>query len=105
MIQSLVGRTSDEELQARFEEKLSSLKHTTFGLYEVLSEMQKQVSTNPMDKVVGMTYPLVSMSIPAYYEEQSEEDAWIALVNAMGHDSQGNLLFMYPEPGNGNRFW
>ncbi|KAK0438814.1 hypothetical protein EV421DRAFT_2021134 [Armillaria borealis] len=99
------GDTGDVELQAKFEEKLTSLQHTTLGLYEVLSEMQKRVSTNPMDKVAGMTYPLGSMSIPAYYEEQSEEDAWIALVNATGRESQGNLLFMYPEPGNGNRFW
>ncbi|PBK58629.1 hypothetical protein ARMSODRAFT_983682 [Armillaria solidipes] len=41
----------------------------------------------------------------AYYETQSEEDAWTALVNVMGPVFRAHLLFLYPSPGNGNKVW
>ena len=42
---------------------------------DALSEMQKRVSANPVDRIVGLAYLLSATQIPAYYEEQSEEDA------------------------------
>ncbi len=101
------GDTGDEEIRAKLEEKPSSLQkiHSGGHVYDVLSQMQKRVSTNPADKVAGMAYLLFSDSIPAYYEKQSEEDAWIALMEVTTRWYQGNLLFLYPKPGTGNKIW
>ncbi len=38
-----------------------------------LSEMQKRVSTNPLERVAGLSYPVWADEIPAYYATQSEE--------------------------------
>ncbi|KAK0434538.1 uncharacterized protein EV420DRAFT_1488585 [Desarmillaria tabescens] len=103
------GDTGDEELclWTRFGNQLSSLQkiHRGLHVYDVLSQMQKRVSTNSVDKVAGMAYLLLSDSIPAYYGKQSEEDAWTALVDVTVNLVQGDLLFLYPEPGNGNKIW
>ncbi|KAK0451289.1 uncharacterized protein EV420DRAFT_710101 [Desarmillaria tabescens] len=100
------GVTDDKELRWRFQEQLSSLRriHGQHRVYEVLLQMQKRVSTNPVDKVAGMAYLLNSNSIPAYYGKQSEE-VWAALVNMTAQHTQGDLLFLYPKPGNGNKIW
>ncbi len=42
---------------------------------------------------------------PIYHEEQPEEEAWTALVNAMEKDKRAYLLFFYPAPGDGNICW
>ncbi len=101
------GDTGDEDLQARFGKTLSSLRYNTYGplVYDVLSEMQKRVSTHPTDKVAGMAYLLASGSIPVYYGKQSEEDAWAALVDASMAWCMTDLLFLYPQPGNRTKSW
>ncbi|PBK58833.1 hypothetical protein ARMSODRAFT_1010000 [Armillaria solidipes] len=86
-------RTMDEVMQARLETDMASL------------QMQKRVSTNPVDKVAGLAYLLRSDVIPAYYEAYSEEDAWTALVDVMLDEFRADLLFRYPKPGNGNKRW
>ncbi len=94
------GDTGDEELRERFVKKLSSLKKIDQGsLYGVLTEMQKRVSTHSVDKIAGMAYLLGSDSIPAYYETQSENDAWIALMDVASGWYLADILFLYPEPG------
>ncbi|PBK92226.1 hypothetical protein ARMGADRAFT_1081005 [Armillaria gallica] len=75
------------------------------GMFEVLSEMQKRVSTNPVDKVAGLAIPLMSTRIPVYNENLSLEDAWTALLNAMHPGNRGELLFWYPEPGDAGKKW
>lgn len=95
----------EEEVQARMEKELSSLQNMYGNVLGVLSEMQKRVSTNPVDKVAGLTYLLWSSGgIPAYHEMQSEEDAWTALVGVM-HRCGRAQLFFYPRPGDGNKGW
>ncbi|KAK0430370.1 hypothetical protein EV421DRAFT_1721619, partial [Armillaria borealis] len=101
------GDTGNEVLQVSFEEKLSWLyrKNGQHHVYDVLSQMQEQMLTNPVDKVAGMAYLLHSDSIPAYYGEQSEEDAWSLLVDVAAHQCQWDLLFLYPKPGDGTKAW
>ncbi|KAK0460062.1 uncharacterized protein EV420DRAFT_1747038 [Desarmillaria tabescens] len=104
------NRAMQEEIQARFEKDLSLLRQmqaqfNVFGRPSALSEMQKRVSTNPVDKVAGLAYLLRSDRIPAYYEAQSEEDAWTALVDVMLDEFRAEFLFRYPKPGNGNKSW
>ncbi len=63
------------------------------------------MSTYPVDKVAGLSFCLLTKQIPAYYERQSLEDAWDALVNTMNPFTRCYLLFLYPEPGNASKKW
>ncbi|PBK74793.1 hypothetical protein ARMSODRAFT_1013780 [Armillaria solidipes] len=97
----IIGRdTGDEQLRAKFKGQLLSLQDIRGGnVYDVLSEMQKRVSTHPVDKIAGMAYLMGSESIPAYYGKQSEEDAWIALIDVTANWCQPDFLFLHPKPG------
>ncbi|KAK0506544.1 hypothetical protein EDD18DRAFT_1037902, partial [Armillaria luteobubalina] len=93
-----------DEMLTKFHEQLNSTQEI-HHLYGALSMMQDRVSTNPIDKVAGLAYSLFSGSIPTYYENQSLEDAWTALVNEMTPTYRAILLFTYPEPGTGCVKW
>ncbi len=67
--------------------------------------MQNRVSTNPLDRVTGLVYLCMPGFIPIYDAEQSPADAWEILVDAMNPRDWAELLFFYPEPGNGKRCW
>ncbi len=97
----------NEVTRVGFEKELLRLQriHGQHRVYDVLAQMQERVSTNPVDRVAGMAYLLHSDSIPAYYEEQSEEDAWTSLVDVTAHQCQWDLLFLYPQPGDGTKAW
>ncbi|KAK0436991.1 uncharacterized protein EV420DRAFT_1280908 [Desarmillaria tabescens] len=75
------------------------------NLFTILAEMQKRKSTNSIDKIAGLSFLCWSEKIPAYYENQSVEDAWTALVNVMAMEKRGELFFWYPEPGNSDVKW
>ncbi|PBK90798.1 hypothetical protein ARMGADRAFT_293279 [Armillaria gallica] len=80
-------------------------------VFYFLWQMQIRKSTKPLDKVAGLAYLLCGDSwmdskyIPVYDETQSQEDAWDMLVDAMNVCFQLELLFIYPEPGNGPQRW
>ncbi len=96
-------RKYETELLTRFHKQLEST-HMLFGVREALVEMQKRVSTNPVDRIAGLAFLMGSATIPAYYESQSLEHAWTALVNAM--DDWCRVLFLScPEPGNAGTKW
>ncbi|KAK0184113.1 hypothetical protein F5146DRAFT_1076046 [Armillaria mellea] len=100
-----------EMMPAKFREQLLSLEKIArrisnqTDIFAILSHMRDRVSTKPIDKIAGLAYLLHPVIIPAYYEAQSEEDAWTALVNVITHDYKAPMLFLYPEPGNGNEMW
>ncbi|KAK0449088.1 uncharacterized protein EV420DRAFT_1767136 [Desarmillaria tabescens] len=73
--------------------------------FSALADMQKRVSTNPVDKVAGLAFSLGPNTIPAYHESESLEDAWTALVNAMHPWMKVYFLFLYPEAGQGCKKW
>ncbi|KAK0232858.1 hypothetical protein IW262DRAFT_1500159 [Armillaria fumosa] len=106
----IAGDTLDGPLHAKpiddagnYEDKILTNFHKQLksGNYST----KDRISTYPMDKVAGLAYSLLTCSIPAYYESQSLEDAWTALVNVMGEYYRGILLFIYPEPGPGCEKW
>ncbi|KAK0433753.1 hypothetical protein EV421DRAFT_2088367 [Armillaria borealis] len=101
-----------EEVRAQFDKQLLSLETIALRAYRMidvltaLSYMRHRVCTNPVDKVAGMVYLMQRVSVlPAYYEMQSIEDAWIALVDAFHIRDRGILFFAYPKPGNGKNTW
>ncbi|KAK0491769.1 hypothetical protein EDD18DRAFT_1358557 [Armillaria luteobubalina] len=75
------------------------------GNLRMLSAMQKRVSTNPVDKIVALTYLLDPIQVPAYYDAQSEEDAWTALVGVIHPIHRAQLFFQCPQTGNGPKCW
>ncbi len=108
------GETGDgiiqEDVKLRFLGQLASLRRirapsTSITVFDFLSQMKNRVSTNPMDRVAGLVYLLRPKYIPIYDAALSQEGAWVALVNAMEYSSRVELLFLYPRPGNGNKYW
>ncbi|KAK0506453.1 hypothetical protein EDD18DRAFT_1240948 [Armillaria luteobubalina] len=93
-----------DEILTKFHRQLNTAKMTR-GLYRTLSAMQDRISTYPRDRVAGLAYSLDTHSIPAYYESQSLEDAWTALVNEMPALKRSLLFFTYPESGTGCKKW
>ncbi len=78
----------ETELLTRFHKQLKSMDSISYGdIFAVLADMQNWVSTNPVDKVAGLTFSLRSQRIPAYDETQSLEEAWTELVNSMGAEN------------------
>ncbi|PBK61741.1 hypothetical protein ARMSODRAFT_920924 [Armillaria solidipes] len=100
----IAGDTGDKNVQAMFRKRLTSIRFMD-AAGASLSQMRKRVSTNPIDKVAGLVYRLDPRYIPVYDAMQSEESAWIELVNAMTYSSRARLLFGCPEPGNGSKCW
>ncbi|KAK0458114.1 uncharacterized protein EV420DRAFT_1480264 [Desarmillaria tabescens] len=96
----------ETELLTRFHaEQLECTEDIRMWVLPALRNMQKRVSTNPVDKVAGLAFVMDSDWIPAYYESQSLEEAWTALVNSMDVWCRGRLFSLYPEPGNAGRKW
>ncbi len=98
------GETGNDSISTTFDEQLNSLGDL-WHVENALLQMQRRVLTNPTDRVAGLAYLLYTEYIPTYDAEQSEESAWVALVNAMVGESRMDLLFCYPEPGNGSKCW
>ncbi|KAK0449857.1 uncharacterized protein EV420DRAFT_768408, partial [Desarmillaria tabescens] len=95
----------ETELLTRFHKQLQSMQDMSYRVLGPLKSMQQWVSTNPVDKVAGLAFVMGSEKIPAYYESQSLEDAWTALVNSMDTLYRGQLFFSCPEPGNAGTKW
>ncbi len=94
----------ETDLLTRFHKQLESLQERR-GLFGWLAHMQRRVSTNPVDKVAGLTFLLQSFTIPAYHESESLEDAWTALVDTMSPVMRADMLFVYPGAGLGCKKW
>jgi hypothetical protein len=73
----------------------------------VLMGMRNRAAVNELDKIAGLAYLLRSLVLPAYIANQPHEDAWANLVNAMHGRYRGDLLFLYPSPGDsdGHHLW
>ncbi|PBL01394.1 hypothetical protein ARMGADRAFT_1160597 [Armillaria gallica] len=94
----------EDKILTKFHKQLKAADNSLY-LYDALSAMQDRISTYPVDKVAGLAFCLRPNSIPAYYESQSLEEAWTALINEMQRSNRGKLLFTYPEPGNVCKKW
>ncbi|KAK0224557.1 hypothetical protein EDD85DRAFT_940906 [Armillaria nabsnona] len=95
----------ETELLTRFHKQLESVHQSLWDVHESLEEMRKRVSTNLVDKIAGLAFLMRSKSIPAYYESESLEHAWTALVNSMHTFYRGSLFFLCAEPGNADKKW
>ncbi|PBK89171.1 hypothetical protein ARMGADRAFT_935940 [Armillaria gallica] len=98
--------TYETELLTRFHDRLQSTRDMSWSwkVRELLVEMRKRVSTNPVDKIAGLAFLMKCDTIPAYYESESLEHAWAALVNVMDTDCRWPL-FLCAEPGNTGKKW
>ncbi|SJL15499.1 uncharacterized protein ARMOST_18997 [Armillaria ostoyae] len=94
----------ETELLTRFHKQLGS-EPGWGNVFGQLADMRKRVSTNPVDKVAGLAFPLMPEMIPAYHETESLEDAWTALVNAMNSQTRADFLLFYPGVGLGHKRW
>ncbi len=95
----------ETELLTSFHKQLQSMHRMMYQVYEALEEMRKRVSTNPVDKIAGLAFLMGSRLIPAYYESESLEHAWTALVHTMTSACRGQLFSLCAEPGNAGKQW
>ncbi|KAK0458126.1 uncharacterized protein EV420DRAFT_1309270 [Desarmillaria tabescens] len=95
----------ETELLTRFHKQLQPVQDMSSLVLPALEEMRSRVSTNPVDKVAGLAFVLWPEKIPAYYESQSLEEVWTALVNSMNKRLRGLLFSLYPVPGNSGKKW
>ncbi|KAK0431336.1 hypothetical protein EV421DRAFT_1911985 [Armillaria borealis] len=104
-------RIMEKEMRMRIENQLSWLRENKsvgglgMPVFIALSEMQKRVATNPVDRVAGLSYLLWTDELPTYHATQSQEEAWTALVNEMNITYRGHMFFLYPKTGNGSKCW
>ncbi len=104
---------NENELLMRFLKELVSValrsilaRHNElWAVFGELTDMQRRISTNPVDKVAGLAIPLHPLTIPAYHESESLEDAWTALVNAMHPMRRVSFFLLYPGEGLGHKKW
>ncbi|KAK0211898.1 hypothetical protein IW262DRAFT_1412294 [Armillaria fumosa] len=96
----------ESEILTRFHEQLELVHQRSVTDFSgALTDMQKRVSTNPVDKVAGLAFPLWPNTIPAYYGDKPLEDAWVALVDSMNSQMRADFLFLYPQVGRGDKRW
>ncbi len=107
------GDTGDDNAMtegvcAEFDRRLLALKgiSNSRDVWTALLHMRDRVCTNSVDRIAGLVYLLNWVDgIPVYYEMQSMEDAWTALVDVLSRLERAALFFMYPRPGNRNKVW
>ncbi|PBK79259.1 hypothetical protein ARMGADRAFT_1003755 [Armillaria gallica] len=95
----------DTEVLTTFHRKLLTLKRISSQPFEVLEEMQRRVSTKPVDRIAAIAILLWSSTIPAYNESHTLEDAWTALLNVISPRTRAALFFWFPEPGIAGATW
>ncbi|KAK0499355.1 hypothetical protein EDD18DRAFT_1460293 [Armillaria luteobubalina] len=97
----------DTPVQMRFHKELKSFQRVpaSTSIFHYVSDMRIRISTKPLDKVAGLVYLLHPDVIPIYDAKQSSEEAWEALMDVMESHYQVQLLFLYPEPGDGKKRW
>ncbi|KAK0499281.1 hypothetical protein EDD18DRAFT_1281505 [Armillaria luteobubalina] len=108
IIAGVTGKdVTDTQVQTRFDKELKSLQWmSAFNpILDYVSEMRNRVSTKSLDKVAGLVYLLNPYVIPIYDAKQSPEEAWEVLMDVMGRQYKLELLFLYPEPGDGKKRW
>ncbi|KAK0184431.1 hypothetical protein F5146DRAFT_1006437 [Armillaria mellea] len=101
---------NQKAIRSRVDEKLVSLRQLRndidSSLFAILSEMQKRVSVNSLDKIAGLTCLLNAHYWQPVYDLQcSTESAWQTLVSMMSVRHRTCLFFHYSEPGNGGSRW
>ncbi|PBK58659.1 hypothetical protein ARMSODRAFT_967563 [Armillaria solidipes] len=97
----------EEEVHAEFDRRLLALQDLSGfpDMWTALSHMRDRVCTNSVDRIALVYLLDVVDTIPAYYEMQSMEDAWTALVDVLDDVERATLFFTYPRPGNRNKVW
>ena len=92
----------------RFYDILGSLPSVLLevgNVFTVLEAMRHRSAVSELDKIAGLGYLLRPSVLPTYIPSQPAEDAWNHLIETMSDRSRGDLLFLYPSPGNGYHIW
>ncbi|KZV86932.1 hypothetical protein EXIGLDRAFT_774136 [Exidia glandulosa HHB12029] len=93
-----------DPVQRRFYDTLSELvsrSQEVGSVFLILGSMRHRHATNELDKIAGLAYLLKGSTLPPYVVGQDCELAWDALVKAILPRFRGDLIFLFPLPGNG----
>ncbi len=103
--QRIDGGNYETALLTRFHKELHSPKRRSNQIFAILGDMQKRVSTNPVDKVAGLAFLLRTSTMLAYHENESLEDAWMALFNVINPKMRTHFLLVHPGVGDRGKKW
>jgi len=91
--------------------KLRHIDHSTINVgsdYNIVkfpSLMAKKYASNPVDRIAGLAVLMDCVSLPVYLEKESEEDAWVRLLDHLPTNKREFMAFQYPIIGDGCCFW
>lgn len=80
-------------------------------LAKIVQAMKPRYSQDKVDKIYGLGYLIKSRTLPAYHRVPNDdlrevEGTWWQLVYCMSNTMRGELLFLFPQPGDsGENFW
>jgi hypothetical protein len=89
----------------RLRERMGSMWATTRYIVQGAAEMTRRSAESDLDKIAGLAYNFTSGVRPAFSEAQLVEDAWMSFVDSMLPRVRGDLLFLFPTPGEGKFKW
>ncbi|KAL0632208.1 hypothetical protein Q9L58_008918 [Maublancomyces gigas] len=112
----ITGYEFDNKLEKypAISERLRSLEDiitSTPRLAKIVKAMKPRKSRDDVDKIYGLGYLMKSRTLPAYHRVPNDdllevEGTWWQLVYCMSDTMRGELLFLFPQPGDsGKNLW
>jgi hypothetical protein len=80
---------------------MNELEYIWVGMFQ----MGRRSSEKEIDKIAGLAHIFTSYELPAYYESESAEDAWVCLVERMNPVTVGQLFYHFPTEGDCKFLW
>ncbi len=92
----------ETELLTKFHKQLDSTEDLQFETFEALQSMQKRVSTNPVDKVAGLAFPLrYRHTMGARLSRTHGQRSWIRCTGDVGGSCSSCILNQETQAKNG----
>lgn len=97
------GKEPDVDM---FYDKIDAVATACKGkkIIPLIEIMSTRFGEEELDRIGGLTYLLEPKRIPTYMEISSEE-VWLRLVASIDSQARADLLFLWPEAGDGTYSW
>ena len=66
------------------------------SILELIQEMRRRHATNDIDKIAGLSFLLLSETLPRYYNAATPEEAWVASLVSVRYIIKLELLYNFP---------
>ena len=66
------------------------------SILELIQEMRRRHATSDVDKIAGLSFLLLSETLPQYYNAKTPEEAWVASLVSLRYIIKLELLYNFP---------